>query len=155
MRNNKTSFFNHTTNIWTRLPPSLTIILLIGSVNVLITDLHCNLPCLNPHYCQARQSGSEVRLVVFTFITLNQGCLKSLSHLITFSHTFSYLKASLSIAQCLYFEYIHNYFNIFASTISQVYKIELFHAFEIKYKEVTFSMFLSYHFSWGKTCIVY
>ena len=52
------------------LPSSEVTILPIGSVKVSNTDLHRNLSCSNPD--TARQSGSEVRLVVSTFISLIQ-----------------------------------------------------------------------------------
>ena len=60
--NNIDSFF------FVGLSPRFSIILLICSVKVSITDLHRNLPCSNPD--TVRQSGNEVRLVVSNFITL-------------------------------------------------------------------------------------
>ena len=59
------------TTIWIRLPPSFAIILPIDSVKVSITDLYRISRVRIP--ITARQSGSEGRLVVSTFITLILG----------------------------------------------------------------------------------
>ena len=69
MRNDKTYRFNHTT-IWIRLPPCFTIILPIGSVKVSITDSSITTIFRVRISITTRQSGSEVGLVVSTFITL-------------------------------------------------------------------------------------
>ena len=65
--------FNHTT-IWINKTnyPSFTIILPIFSVKVSIMDLHRNsrIPTT------ARQSGSEVKLIVSTFVTLKKNRLQ-------------------------------------------------------------------------------